>query len=162
LPRQTVLVLQPAAPILRPTRGELLPQIVDLGLRLAAHKERDRLGERELRAPVQHHEFLPLDLEGPAQDLPRRSWRSFGHSVDAQDLRVLEDGHVELHRLFGLVVEPQERRDLLHVLPRFFLRCLQARLYTLTGIFIQEYICLLQATLIAFSAPNRRLYVEFF
>src|SRR5205809_556744 len=33
----------------------------------------------------------------------------------ASDLRVLEDRHVEVHRLFGVVVEPQERHDLLHV-----------------------------------------------
>src|SRR5207249_1108464 len=45
LPREPVLVFQPAAAILRPASGELLPQLVDLGLGLAAHKERDRLGE---------------------------------------------------------------------------------------------------------------------
>src|SRR5207245_10433254 len=96
---------------------------------------------------VLHHELLPLDLIGPAQHLPRLSRGSLGHPVDAQDLPVLEDRHVELHRVFSLVVEPQERRDLLHVLPRFFLRCSQARLYTLTGIFLPQYICPMPSTL---------------
>src|SRR5947209_16709133 len=34
------------------------------------------------------------------------------------------------------------------------------RLYTLTGIFLQEYICPMQATLSALAEPNRRQIVE--
>jgi hypothetical protein len=38
----------------------------------------------------------------------------FSIAGDPYDPRVVEDGDIEIHRLFGLVVEPQERGDLLH------------------------------------------------
>src|SRR6266849_9050637 len=59
LPREAVLVLQPAAAVLRTALGELLPQRVDLLLRLTIHEEGDGFGERELRSSVEGHEFLP-------------------------------------------------------------------------------------------------------
>src|SRR5690348_7863843 len=40
---------------------------------------------------------------------------ALGPARDAQHLRILEDGDVVIHGLLGLVVEPQEGGDLLHV-----------------------------------------------
>jgi hypothetical protein len=34
--------------------------------------------------------------------------------MDLDDLGVLENGRVEVHRVFGIIGEPEERSDLLH------------------------------------------------
>src|SRR5712671_4012585 len=63
LPRQTELVLEPAALRRRTApRQELVPQLVHFRLGFAAHVQRDRFGELENRAAVQRHELLPLEL----------------------------------------------------------------------------------------------------
>src|SRR4051812_3513937 len=70
LPRQPVLVLEPAArPRLTAVVGQTLPEVVHLGLVLAAHRERDRLVEAEVSLPtVQQLELLPVDLENRHQN----------------------------------------------------------------------------------------------
>jgi len=45
-------------------------------------------------------------------------------------------------------------------LPDFFSPIFVEPIYTLTGIFLQEYICDVQATLSALAEPNRRQIVE--
>jgi len=45
-------------------------------------------------------------------------------------------------------------------LPDFFSPIFVEPIYTLTGIFLQEYICAVQATLSALAEPNRRQIVE--
>src|SRR5207245_9929997 len=114
LPRQAILVLQPAALIFSTTRGQLLPQLVYLLLCLTVHEQRDGRRELELRATVQGVELLSLELERRGHDRPLWPWPCRAVSRDAQRLRILEDRHIEIHRLFGLAVEPQERDDLLH------------------------------------------------
>src|SRR5206468_12816849 len=49
--------------------------------------------------------------------------RLFGVAGHASDLRVFEDRHVKIHGVFSLMIEPQERADLLHRLPHWCLPC---------------------------------------
>src|SRR5205823_1291492 len=105
-------ILHPAtARLLAGAGGELRPEIIDLRLILATHVEGDGFGELELRPGVEPHELLTLELEAHAHGLAVRPRR------DLDDLGILEDRDVEPHGLLGLVVEPQERGDLLHVAP---------------------------------------------
>jgi len=72
------------------------------------------LAELEQRAAVQRRELLALELKvddhhGAFGTRPR-----VAVAADVEDLRVLEDRRIELRRLFGVVVEPEEWRDLLH------------------------------------------------
>src|SRR5688572_23788631 len=55
LPRETELVLEPAALALRAAFAELLPERVDLLLRLAVDEHGDGLVELEVRAAVEAH-----------------------------------------------------------------------------------------------------------
>src|SRR5439155_12967057 len=107
-------VLKPAALIFSAAGGQLLPQLVYFLLCLAVHEERYRRREFELWAAVQGVEVLTLELERARHDRPLRPRPGVSISRDAHHLRILEDRHVEIHRLFGLAVEPQERGNLLH------------------------------------------------
>src|SRR5262249_44248493 len=112
LPGQAELVLEPAAGALRAAAGdELAPVIVHLLLVLAVDLERDGLAELEVRAAVEGHEPLALDLELHGHDRSSRPAVDLeallAVAADAEDLGVLEDGHVELRGLLGLAVEPQ-------------------------------------------------------
>src|SRR6185436_3782956 len=84
LPRQAVFVLEPAATTGCAVRGELVPVVIDLLLRLAPHEERDGLVEHERRAGIQGHELLPLQLELDGHHLAPCA-------IDRDDLRALED-----------------------------------------------------------------------
>src|SRR5262249_47109652 len=97
-----------------------IPVVIHLGLRRAVHDERERLGEVEVRTAVQRGEVLAGELEGDRHD---RAFLAAGDSRalravagDREDARVVEDRRVEVHRLLGLVVEPEERRDSLDAL----------------------------------------------
>src|SRR4051794_37465296 len=107
LPRQAVAVLEPPALPPRAARRQLLPQPVQLLLRLAVHRQRHRLVEPELRPPVECEE---LDPGQPELDDERRAGRAGG---DARDAGVLEGRDVERGGLFGVPVEPQAGFDLL-------------------------------------------------
>src|SRR6266508_7047817 len=115
LPGHAELVCEPAAWPFLPSFGEPLPQLVDLRLGLTIHEKRYALREPERRAAVERHEFLSGEPEC------RRHERSLGAGPrvpvtrGVQDLRILEDRGVEVDRFFGLIVERQERGDLLHV-----------------------------------------------
>ena len=64
LPAQAEPVLEPAALALRTAiGGQRVPEPVDLVLILAAHVERDGLGERELRPAVDGHVLLARQPE---------------------------------------------------------------------------------------------------
>src|SRR5437763_6409165 len=115
LPRHAVFVLQPSALHLLSAGGKLLPQLVDLLLGLAIDDERYRFVELELRSAVEREELLPVELEGDGHHGSRRTGCPLRITGNAGDLRVLEDGGVELRCLLGLAVEPQERGDLLHL-----------------------------------------------
>ena len=100
--------------------GELLPVVVHFSLRVAHDLQRDGLVEFEHRAAVERGEGLPAELEFHGHDHSRGSFVDFvarfsvPHGVD--DPGIVEDGGVELRRLFGLCVEPQTWRDLLSLL----------------------------------------------
>ena len=117
LPREAELVLQPAAGAFGAALGELAPEVVDLGLRVAEHLERHRLVELELRAAVERQELLALELE---LDGHHRAGRlavdllaCVAVAADPSDLGILEDRDVVLGRGLAFVVEPQARHDLL-------------------------------------------------
>src|SRR5437868_5953534 len=64
LPRETELVAQPAAAVLlAAAREELLPQTIDLGLRLASHEHRKRGRVRVVRAAVERDEATARERE---------------------------------------------------------------------------------------------------
>src|SRR5690606_25703860 len=108
LPGQAVAVLQPPARPLLTALGELAPQLVDLLLRLAVDKERDRLVEGELRPAVERQVALPGQLEHDHHRLAVRPRLHLHHPGTGED-RGVEDGG-----LLSLAVEPEERGDLLH------------------------------------------------
>src|ERR1700720_1175692 len=116
LPRYAELVLEPAAALLLAAGGELLPQRVDFALSLAVDEERYCRREGEMRAAVEREELLPFELEDHGHRRPFRA------GVHLGDLRILEDGRVELRRLFGPAVEPQEGSYLRHCLFLYFPR----------------------------------------
>ena len=112
-----------------PPVGERRPERVDLLLRLAVHEERDRLGERVVRAAVERGELLALEPERHGHRRAGLAGAGLAVARDPEDLRVaggagprVEHGHVELGGLLGLVVEPQERGDLRHLGPPSRLR----------------------------------------
>src|SRR2546422_8170032 len=114
LPRQAELVLEPAAHLLLSAGGELLPLLVDLFLGLAIHDERYGLRELELRPAVQGDKFLPVQLEHRGHDRSLRPGPRVSVADDLSLFRILENGDIEIHRLLGPAVEPQEWRDFLH------------------------------------------------
>src|ERR1700730_12142454 len=115
LPRHPELVPEPAALLRFPAPGELSPQVIDFLLRLAIHQERNGGCELELRAAVQCRKLLSIEHErhDHHRTLPARPRLSVTRHV--HDLRVLENGDIELGGLLGLAVEPQERMDRLHL-----------------------------------------------
>src|SRR6266566_572001 len=92
-----------------PAFGKFFPQLIDLFLSLTVHKKGDRFRELELRTGIQAHEFLTFQFESHGHHFSVRS-------TDAQDLSILENRDVEVHRLFSLTIKPQERSNCWHVL----------------------------------------------
>src|SRR5262249_3453321 len=101
-------VLQPAALDLAAARGQLVPVVVDLGLVLAVDHERDGLGETVHRPAVQGREGLAVELESHRHDAALRTRAAVAVAGNGLDPRVPEDRDVEIGRLLGLAVEPQE------------------------------------------------------
>src|SRR5690606_490611 len=105
LPGDAELIGDPAA--LRRGRAgtdQLVPVLVDLFLALAVDKERETLGECEVRATVVPHEGLTTDDEFGGSN-----WAVLASAGDAPDLRVRERSGVEFYCGLELVVEHQER-----------------------------------------------------
>src|SRR5262245_2437030 len=122
LPREAEPVLQPPALALLPAvGGERVPEVVDLILGVAAHEERERLGELVVRPAVQRDQAKSLELERHDHRGPRLAGPGLAVAGDLHDLRLargragpaLEDVEVQRGGLLGLVVEPQVRGDLL-------------------------------------------------
>ena len=67
-----------------------------------------------MRAAVEGHELLALELERGAHDLALLDRAGIAVARDVLDLRVLEDRGVELDCLLESIVEPEEGRDLRH------------------------------------------------
>ena len=63
MPRQAILIFEPAASVFFTALEKLLLQLIHFLLRLAIQEERYSWRERELRTAVWSHEFLSLELE---------------------------------------------------------------------------------------------------
>jgi hypothetical protein len=122
LPGEAEFIFHPAAAFFFAAGGELVPQFVDFRLGLAVDKEGDGGRERELRTSVEGHELLSFELKGHGHDRAPGSGTAFAATSDADDLGVFENRGVEVRGLFSLAVEPQERRDFLHVSFAFLFR----------------------------------------
>src|SRR5206468_91323 len=109
------LVLEPAAlALFSPAGCELVPVLIDLLLRLTVHHEREGLAELEQRAAVQRRELLALELEVHDHHGAFGPRSRVAVAAHGENLGILEDRYIELRRLFGVAVEPEEWRDLLH------------------------------------------------
>src|SRR5712691_13445000 len=67
-----------------------------------------------MRPAVQGDHSLAVELELDRHDASLGPGPRLSIAGNVQDLRLREDGSVELRRLLGLGVEPKERGDLLH------------------------------------------------
>src|SRR5262249_9576482 len=107
LPGEAEAVLQPAARAVLAALAELLPVVVDLVLAVEVDRERDGLVELEVGAAVQRDHALAVELEadGHREALLTRPGRAVAR--DVEDLRVREDGRVELGCGLALGVEPE-------------------------------------------------------
>jgi hypothetical protein len=85
----------------------------------AIDEERYGFGELEMRAAVERKKLLALELEACQHD------PACTVSANAHDLRILENGGIEIYRLFGLIVEPQVRRNFSNVSPPELCDCFQ-------------------------------------
>ena len=111
IPREAVAVGNPSARQLRAAFGELVPQVVELGLRFAAHEERD-LALREgvaghlriARGRINRHELLTVELELEGHHRTLRPGSGLAVAFHVGNLRILEDGDVEIDRFFCLSV----------------------------------------------------------
>src|SRR5262245_45088234 len=116
LPGHTVLILNPAAGHRLPALRKLVPKPIDLFLGIAVDKERDSLGKIEvLRAAVQRHELLPLQLKGERHYLAGPTWPTLFIAGDAEDLGVVKERDVIIRRLLCFMIEPQKGSDTLHL-----------------------------------------------
>jgi hypothetical protein len=114
LPREAVLVREPAA-LLRLAAGqELVPVVIHFRLVLTVDDKRDRGRKRELGTAVQGDKRLAVELERGRHHGSFRPGPGVAIPGDADDFGIAEDGHVKVHRLFGVGVKPQERGDFLH------------------------------------------------
>lgn len=114
LPGDAELVAQPAAAAFLAAGGELFPQLVNLGLGVAVHKKGYGGSEAELRAAIQGHELLAVDLKRAGHHRSLGAGARVAVAVESLDFGILEDGGVEIHGLFGLAIEPEEGDDFLH------------------------------------------------
>jgi hypothetical protein len=62
LPGEAVFILELAAAACFAAFRQLAPEIVDLGLRLAAYLQRECLGEFEMRPAIERDQRLPLSI----------------------------------------------------------------------------------------------------
>src|SRR2546427_13246476 len=76
--------------------------------------ERYGLRELELRPAVQGDEFLPVQLEHRDHDRALRPGPRVSVADDLSLFRIPENSDIEIHRLLGPAVEPQEWGDFLH------------------------------------------------
>src|SRR5690349_24932387 len=113
LPRQTILVFEPATLDFLSPFGKLLPEVIDLVLRLAMDHQRNRFREFERWTTIHAGEALAVQLEFDRHHRTLRTWSRFAVSRGAEDSGVLKHGDVEVRCLFSVVVKPQKRRDLL-------------------------------------------------
>src|SRR5437870_4016400 len=75
-----------------------------------------------MRTAIEGHEFLSFKLEARGQDRSLRPRPRVSAADNVSDLGILEDGDVEVHRLFGFAIEPQKGGDLLHTVRLLFVK----------------------------------------
>src|SRR5271154_2703666 len=75
-------------------------------LSFTVHEERYGLCELEEWATVECEKVPAIKLEGHGHYRAFRPWPGFAESSDGSYLRILENGNVEIHSFFGLVIEP--------------------------------------------------------
>src|SRR4051812_29746286 len=108
LPGDAELVLEPTAlALLAAAREQALPVVVDLRLVLAVDDEGDGFVELKMRTAVERGELLAVELERDGHDGAAFAGTAFGIALRCGDLRALEDRHVMVRGLFGLVVVPE-------------------------------------------------------
>src|SRR5271156_3595812 len=90
------IVCEPAALLRLSAFHEAVPQFVHFFLRLAGHEERDRRREGELRATVQRDELLTIELERHGHDRSFRTGPCIAVTHDADDIRALKNGGIEI------------------------------------------------------------------
>src|SRR5262249_27234555 len=73
--------------------------------------QRDRGRELELRTPVECDEPLTIELEGDGHDRTLVAGPTFAPPRDLRRARPREDRGVVLHRLRGVAIKPEIRRD---------------------------------------------------
>src|SRR6185369_2815253 len=93
--------------------GKLRPVVINFFLRLTVHEERYCFGEFELWARVERDELLTIEFKVDNHDAAFRARPGFAIASDVSNLRVLENGSIEIHRFLGVLVEPEKRSDLL-------------------------------------------------
>lgn len=117
LPRKPELVLQPTT-LLRffiSASREFSPVVIYFLLRVAENLERNGLCKFEKGTAVQRREGMTVEHEVDHHHGPRRSavdfFSLFAVTDDSHDLRIFEDLRIIFCRRFGLIVEPQTRRE---------------------------------------------------
>ena len=110
-------VLQPAAGNLpAPTLQKPAPVVIDLFLGFTVDRKRDGIREGMARTAIHQNNFLPFQLDRCHQQGAFRPGGARWIVGHADQLRIFENGKIEVHRFFGITVEPDERTDLLHIM----------------------------------------------
>ena len=92
-------------------------------LHVAVHEERYRWCEGKVGAAIEREELLTLELECHRHYRSLGAGAAFSIALNGSDPGVLEDRRIEMHRLLGLMIEPQEWPDFLHLLPSLNAHC---------------------------------------
>ncbi len=114
LPAEAEAICEPAAGHGFAAFDQLVPVAVDLLLRVAEDEEREGGVELIGGATVEKDHLLALKLDGDGGDRAHGPWTySFGaHLIELA--RVGEDAQVKFGGFFGVVIEPEERREFVH------------------------------------------------
>src|SRR5450432_4034217 len=114
LPAQAELVRHPAAGHGLATLKQLVPVAVDLGLVLARDGVRESRRERLRGATVEERHLLAHKFDRDGRDLSGGPGSHAARTQLAHLLRFRKYREIKLCSLFGVVVEPQKRCDLVH------------------------------------------------
>src|SRR5450432_3847029 len=114
LPAQAELVRHPAAGHGLATLKQLVPVAVDLGLVLARDGVRESRRERLRGATVEERHLLAHKFDSDGRDLSGGPGPHAARTQLAHLLRFRKYREIKLCSLFGVVVEPQKRCDLVH------------------------------------------------
>lgn len=111
LPDKSETIRQPAAGLLLATLDELVVIVVDLVLRLAMNKERNRAVEFSPGSTVDRRKILALELEAHRHHRTLEPESGIAITRDIGDPRIVEYRDIEIDGFFRVVVEPEMRDD---------------------------------------------------